>query len=52
LDVSSTTAGFLPPRMTTVQQALILTPPNGLMLYNTTTNKLQVYAAGVWVDLH
>jgi hypothetical protein len=52
LDVSSTTAGFLPPRMTTVQQALILTPPNGLMLYNTTTNKLQVYAAGLWVDLH
>jgi hypothetical protein len=52
LDVSSTTAGFLPPRMTTVQQALILTPPNGLMLYNTTTDKLQVYAAGVWVDLH
>ena len=52
LDVSSTTAGFLPPRMTTAQQALILTPPNGLMLYNTTTDKLQVYAAGVWVDLH
>jgi len=52
LDVSSTTAGFLPPRMTTVQRALILTPPNGLMLYNTTTDKLQVYAAGAWVDLH
>jgi hypothetical protein len=52
LDVTSTTSGFLPPRMTTVQQALILTPPNGLMLYNTTTNKLQVYAAGAWVDLH
>ena len=52
LDVSSTTSGFLPPRMTAVERALILTPPNGLMLYNTTTDKLQVYAAGVWVDLH
>jgi len=52
LDVSSTTKGFLPPRMTTTQRDLISTPPNGLMLYNSTTNKLQVRAAGAWVDLH
>ena len=52
LDVSSTTSGFLPPRMTEAQRDLIATPPNGLMLYNTTTNKLQVRAASAWVDLH
>jgi hypothetical protein len=52
LDVSSTTSGFLPPRMTTAQRDAIGSPPNGLMLYNTTTDKLQVRAAGSWVDLH
>lgn len=52
LDVSSTTSGFLPPRMTEAQRDAITSPPNGLMLYNTTTDKLQVRAAGSWVDLH
>jgi hypothetical protein len=52
LDVTSTTSGFLPPRMTTTQRDAIGSPPNGLMLYNTTTDKLQVRAAGSWVDLH
>jgi hypothetical protein len=52
LDVTSTTSGFLPPRMTTAQRDAIGTPPNGLMLYNTSTDKLQVRAAGSWVDLH
>ena len=52
LDVQSTTGGFLPPRMTGTQRDAISSPPNGLMLYNSTTNKLQVRAAGAWVDLH
>ena len=52
LQVDSVLRGFLPPRMTTVQRDAITTPPDGLMLYNTTTNKLQVRAAGAWVDLH
>jgi hypothetical protein len=52
LDVTSTTAGFLPPRMTTTQRDAIGSPPNGLMLYNTTTDKLQVRAGGAWVNLH
>lgn len=51
-DITSTTRGFLPPRMTTTQRDAISSPPNGLMLYNTTTDKLQVRAAGSWVDLH
>lgn len=29
-----------------------LTPSNGWLIYNTDTNKAQVYAGGVWVDLH
>lgn len=52
LEVSSTTRGFLPPRMTTAQRDLIATPPDGLTLYNSSTSKLQVRAAGAWVDLH
>jgi hypothetical protein len=52
LQVDSTTRGFLPPRMTTAQRDAIATPPNGLVLYNTSTDKLQVRAAGAWVDLH
>ena len=52
LDISSTTGGVLFPRMTTTQRNAITTPAEGLVIYNTTDNKLQVRAAGVWVDLH
>ncbi|MFN9112182.1 MAG: beta strand repeat-containing protein [Bacteroidota bacterium] len=52
LDVTSTTQGVLFPRMTTTQRNAIATPADGLVIYNTTDNKLQVRAAGVWVDLH
>lgn len=43
LDVSSTTKGFLPPRMTTTQKNAIATPAAGLVVYDTTLNKLCVY---------
>ena len=52
LDVSSTTGGVLFPRLTTTQRDAIGSPANGLVLYNITTDKLQVRAAGAWVDLH
>jgi hypothetical protein len=52
LDIASTTRGFLPPRMTEAERDLIATPPDGLILYNTTADKLQVRAAGSWVNLH
>ena len=49
LDVSSTTKGFLPPRMTTAQRNAIASPAIGLVIYNTTTNCLN-YFVGAWIQ--
>jgi hypothetical protein len=46
LDVSSSTKGFLMPRMTTTQRDAIVSPANGLMIYNTSIGELQVYEGG------
>ena len=43
LDVASTTKGFLPPRMTTTEKNAIATPAAGLVIFDTTLNKLCVY---------
>ena len=43
VSITSTTRGFLPPRMTTAQKNAIGTPAAGLMVYDTTLNKLCVY---------
>ena len=51
IEIKSTVKAFLPSRMTTAERNA-LTAVNGMVLYNTTTDKLQVYAAGSWVDLH
>lgn len=51
IEIASITKGFLNARMTTTERNAI-TATNGLQIYNTTTDKLQVYAAGAWVDLH
>lgn len=48
LAVTSTTQGFLPPRMTTTQRDAIASPADGLIIYNTTTHKLNVRENGVW----
>jgi hypothetical protein len=48
LDLTSTTKGFLPPRMTTTQRNAITSVPAGLMVYNTTLNKLNVYNGTAW----
>ena len=51
LEVTSTTQGFLPPRMTTTQKNAIATPASGLVVYDTTTNKLCCYNGSSWNDL-
>ena len=50
LDVSSTTSGFLPPRMTQAQRDQIPFVV-GLMIYNTTTNKPNYYNGTEWKNL-
>ena len=49
LDVTSTTQGFLPPRMTTTQRNAISSPAVGLVIFNTTTNCLNFYG-GLWIE--
>ena len=51
LEASSTTQGFLPPRMTTIQRDAILSPATGLVIFNTTTNGLEVKSSNGWVLL-
>jgi len=51
LEVSSTTQGFLPPRMTTTQRDAISTPTTGMVIFNTITNGLEVKSSNEWVLL-
>ncbi len=51
LDVSSTSKGLLPPRMTTSQRNDIASPAAGLIIYNTTTNSLEIRNNAAWVSL-
>jgi hypothetical protein len=51
LEVVSTTKGFLPPRMTTTQKNAIATPVAGLVLYDSTTNKLNYNNGTVWKEI-
>jgi hypothetical protein len=49
--MSSTTKGFLPPRMTTTQKNAIASPATGLMVYDTTLNLISVYNGTIWISL-
>ena len=54
LDVSSTTQGFLPPRMTYAQRAAIANPAQGLVVYCTNcgnNGELQVYNGSSWTNV-
>jgi hypothetical protein len=51
LQVDSTTKGFLPPVMTTTQKNAIASPAAGLVVYDSTTNKLCCYNGSTWNDL-
>jgi hypothetical protein len=51
LDITSTTKGFLPPRMTTTQKNAIATPATGLQIYDTTLNRPCFYDGTSWITL-
>jgi len=51
VEINSTTQGFLPPRMTTVERDAITTPAGGLMVFNTTTSKMNFYNGSVWEEI-
>ena len=50
LHASSTTQGFLPPRMTEIERNNIVTPATGLLVYNTDRNTLDYYDGMGWVS--
>ena len=50
LEIDSTTKGFLPPRMTTVQRNAITSPAEGLLIYNTSTQKINFYNGTLWEE--
>jgi hypothetical protein len=51
LDLTSTTKGFLPPRMTTTQRDAISPVVSGLVIFNTTINQLETYTGSRWNPL-
>ena len=54
LDVTSTTKGFLPPRMTHAQKMAVLSPVAGLQIWCTdcgSVGQTQVYNGSIWTDL-
>ncbi|CAB4134637.1 hypothetical protein UFOVP280_48 [uncultured Caudovirales phage] len=49
MEITSTTQGFLPPRMTTTQKNAIASPATGLMVYDTTLNVITYYNGTTWI---
>lgn len=56
VEMESATKGFLPSRMTTAQRNAIASPAPGLLLFNTTTNRVEVNtgttSAPVWYPMN
>ncbi|MFT3980060.1 MAG: hypothetical protein QM687_06285 [Ferruginibacter sp.] len=48
MDISSTSKGVLIPRLTTAQRNAIVSPANGLMIYNSTTKQYNFYNGTRW----
>ena len=49
--ITSTTKGFLPPRMITTDKTSIVSPVAGLIVYDNTVNALNVYNGTSWISL-
>lgn len=48
LVLNSTTKAFVPPRMTTAQRDAIVSPIEGMLIYNTSTHALNDYNGSAW----
>lgn len=48
LELKSTSAGFLSPRMTTTQRDAIASPAKGLSIFNLDTNQFNYYDGTIW----
>lgn len=51
LEAVSSGRGFLPPRMTTVQRDAIVSPVEGLLIYNTVTDAINFYNGTQWLEV-
>ena len=51
LDLSSTSRGFLAPRMTTAERAAIVSPAEGLLVYDITTHSFWLFYAPQWTEI-
>ena len=43
---------MIPPKITTTQRGNLTGVVSGAIIYNTSTNKLQVFNGSTWVNLH
>jgi uncharacterized protein (TIGR02145 family) len=50
-DVTSTNRGFLPPRLTNEQRDSIVSPADGLMIFNTSSGCPNYYNSGKWYQM-
>ena len=48
LDLTATNKAFIPPRMTTDQRDLIVSPVAGMVIFNTTTTCIEIYRGSSW----
>lgn len=51
LEIASTASGFLPPRLTTAQRDAIPNPPEGSLIYNLSTHRLNVHDGTQWREI-
>lgn len=51
LDITSTSKGFLMPRLNTLQRDAIETPAPGLLIFNSTSSKFNYYNGTAWIEI-
>jgi len=52
LDLSSNNQGLLIPRLTNAERDLIGSPAQGLLIFNITTNCLEIYISPIWQSIY